>query len=181
MHLLMLHALLSGGQVTGVPVQTPLMHLSPVVQCASPSSHTEFSTLLANTQPLPLASHESVVQSFLSLQTTAVPLHVVSTHTSPTVHAFASSQPHGWSFLGPHVLGTGTAAVEQPVAGSQLSTVHGLPSSQLAGVLTHAPALQSALAAHLSSTPTHGESSAAGVALHKPLAVSHVAVWHASL
>ena len=61
----------------------------------------------------------STVQGLLSLQIRSpVPEHTPAEHTSLVVHVFLSSQLI--------VLGVCT----QPVAGSQLSSVHGFPSSQ---------------------------------------------------
>ena len=63
--------------------------------------------------------HVSVVQTLLSLQTTAVPgWQLPPEQTSPAVHALPSL--HGAVLL----------VWTQPVAGSQLSSVHGLPSLQ---------------------------------------------------
>jgi hypothetical protein len=74
-----------------------------------------------NTQPLP-GSQESVVQALLSSQGSAEPpWQTPPLHESPNVHELPSLQAA--------LLATCT----QPVAGSQESSVHGFPSSQLRG------------------------------------------------
>jgi hypothetical protein len=86
--------------------------------------------LFVCTQPLP-GTHESSVQRFPSSQlNAAIPAHTPLAHTSPVVHAFPSSHV-AVLFVWTH-----------PVAGSQESSVHPLPSSQLsAGPPEHAPPL----------------------------------------
>jgi hypothetical protein len=66
--------------------------------------------------------HESVVQSFESLQIVGVPgAHSPPVHRSPTVHALLSV--HGFELL----------LWAQPVGPGHESSVHALPSSQLGG------------------------------------------------
>jgi hypothetical protein len=110
------HPLLSSQFVAEPPAHAPLAQVSPVVQ-ALPSSQA--SALFVNTQPLS-ASHESVVQALLSLQTRGVPdRQAPSTQTSSVVQAF-------WSVQGSELF-----ACSHPTARSQESVVHGLLSSQL--------------------------------------------------
>ena len=67
--------------------------------------------------------HSSSVQTLPSLQSTALPAwHLPAAQVSPLVQALPSSQPA--------VL----ALCRQPLAGSQLSSVQGLPSLQLCGL-----------------------------------------------
>ena len=85
--------------------------------------------LFVKTQPV-AGLHESVVQAFASLQTTAVPMHVPPLHASPLVQAFPSSQPF--------VLFVKT----QPVDGLHESVVQAFASLQTTEVPVHAPPLQ---------------------------------------
>ena len=75
-------------QTTGVPEwQVPPEQVSPAVQ-AFPSLHA--AALLVKTHPVPVL-HESVVQTLLSLQTTAAPgTQVPPEQVSPAVQAFPS-------------------------------------------------------------------------------------------
>ena len=116
-----------------VPVQRPDVHTSVSVQ-ALPSSQA--AALLVNTQPV-TELHVSVVQTLLSLHTTAAPLHEPLPHVSPEVQAFPSSQAA--------VLLVNT----QPVAGLQPSVVQAFPSSQTeAAPGWHAPPPQASPAVH---------------------------------
>ncbi len=103
-------------QLTAVPLQAPLVHASGLVHLL-PSS--QLVVLLAYLQPLAL-SQVSVVHRLLSLQTSALPpAQLPPLQVSPTVHALPSLQLAVlFSFL-------------QPLVGSQVSIVQGLPSSQL--------------------------------------------------
>jgi hypothetical protein len=99
----------------GVPgAHAPDWQVSPVVQ-ASPSSQP--AVLFVKTQPV-AGLHESSVQTLLSLQTIAVPLHEPPPHVSPLVQAFPSSQA------------TVLFVKTQPVAGLHVSVVHTLLSLQ---------------------------------------------------
>ncbi len=70
--------------------QAPLLHLSSTVQ-ALPSSHLP--ALGVFRQPLPWGSQRSVVQGFLSSQSTGAPaLHAPPAHPSPRGHGLASLQ-----------------------------------------------------------------------------------------
>jgi hypothetical protein len=106
--LLSLHTIAAPGR------QVPPPHVSPEVH-AFPSSQAL--VLLVNTHPM-TGLHESVVQGFASLQTTAVPVHAPPLHTSPVVQALPSSQA------------IALFVKTQPVAGLHESVVHALPSSQ---------------------------------------------------
>ena len=81
-------------QLTGVPWQVPLLHVSSVVH-AEPSSHDP----LVGTCWHPVTgSHESAVQGFPSSQLTGVPWQVPPLQTSPVVQAEPSS--HAPAFIG---------------------------------------------------------------------------------
>ena len=132
----------------------PSAHTSPLVQ-PLPSSHGAL--LFTCVQPL-VASQPSVVHALPSLQSMltliALPEQLPPPQMSPEVQGFPSSQPF--------VFGTLT----QPLAGSQESLVHGLPSSQL----TEKPAQM--LAPHTSPVlqalpSSHG--TALGALPHSPL------------
>jgi hypothetical protein len=107
------HALASS-QTRGEPGwHVPTEHASPVVQ-TFPSSQAF--VLFVNTQPV-AGLQLSVVHRLLSLHTTAEPpLHAPAEHVSPVVHALPSSQAFA------------LFVKTQPVAGLQLSVVHGLLS-----------------------------------------------------
>ena len=104
-------------QSWGVPgVQAPLLQLSLAVHLL-PSSHGL--VLASNLQPT-AAAQLSVVQALLSLQTGAAPpTQLPPAQVSEVVHKLLSLQ------------GELLLTSLQPVAGSQLSDVHSLPSSQL--------------------------------------------------
>ena len=121
----LVHGLPSSQSKPPLPLQTPNAQTSPELQ-----SLPSLQALVLNVVVQPSAGSQlSVVQGLLSLQLAAAPpAHVPPAHASPTVHALPSEH---------------TAAVLawlQPLAGSQLSVVHGLPSSQeTAPSATHAP------------------------------------------
>jgi hypothetical protein len=118
------HELPSSQSGAGPPTQAPLPHVSAVVQ-ASPSSQA--AVLFVLTHPV-AGSHESSVQILPSSQTGGgPPLQAPPPQVSPDVQASPSSQAA--------VL----LALTQPVAGSQESSVHGLPSSHTTGVPEHDP------------------------------------------
>ena len=121
------HALLSLQTLALPGWQLPPPHVSPTVQ-AFPS--VQALVLFVNTHP-DAGLQLSFVHPLLSLQTTAAPgWHVPPPHTSPDVHAFASSQ------------GTVLFVNTHPVAGLQLSFVQPLPSTHTIGVPTQAPPVQ---------------------------------------
>ena len=103
-------------QAMAVPgTHPPAWQASPRVQTL-PSVHA--TVLLLVTQPL-AGAHASTVQGLPSLQTSAAPgTHWPAKHASPTVQVFASVQL------------CALAVCTHPWLGSQLSSVHGLPSSQ---------------------------------------------------
>ena len=109
----MVHGFRSAQLLPPVALQTPPAHTSPVLQ-ALPSS--QGAVLAAETQPL-VASQLSVVQAFLSSQTSAAPLQVPPTHASFWVQTEPSLQ----------ALTAGTWT--QPFTLSQLSSVQGFLSS----------------------------------------------------
>jgi hypothetical protein len=117
--------LLSLQSTVRLPAHVPFAHVSLAVQ-AFPSSQA--AVLSVWTHPV-AGSQESSVQGLLSLQSVAAPpVHVPLAQVSPVVQALPSSQD------------TVLFVLTQPVAGLQLSSVHGLASSQLAaGPLTQAP------------------------------------------
>src|SRR6185503_18552875 len=97
----------------------PLPHTSPVVQ-RLPS--LQEAVLLTCWQPL-AGTQLSVVHRLPSSQLAAVPgAQAPPAHTSPTVQALPSLQD------------TVLLACWQPLAGTQLSVVHRLPSSQFGAV-----------------------------------------------
>jgi hypothetical protein len=126
-HESVVHMLSSSQLLVPVPVtQLPALHLSPVVQ-ALPSSQS--AVLLAWAQVPSAGLQLSSVQTLSSLQLLATPTHWPAEHVSLLVHALPSSHVA--------VLFVWT----QPVAGTQLSSVHGLVSAQLGGAPPwHAPA-----------------------------------------
>ena len=91
----------------------------------------------------------SSVHGLSSSQTIAVPPHVPDWHISSPVHRFSSS----------HVVPfNGTGSNTQPTTLSQLSSVQGLLSSQVTGVVSQEPALHIAVtqASLLHDSPIHG-------------------------
>src|SRR5262247_2000896 len=105
-------------QLIGVPAQTSLAQWSLLVQ-ALPSSHG--AVLLVWVQP-EAGLHASFVQTSLSLQSSAgPPTQLPPEHASPVVHAL------------PSLHGSLLFTCVQPLAGLQLSSVHGLLSLQLIG------------------------------------------------
>ena len=121
-----MHGLLSLQLVAVPPRHVPPEQASPVVQ-AFPSS--QLAVLLTVSHSPVDGLQESSVQPLPSLQTVGVPAtQLPPEQVSPVVHAFPS--------LHEAVL----LACWQPVAGLQLSSVHGLLSLQLVAVPpTHAP------------------------------------------
>ncbi len=120
------------------PLQAPSQQLSFFVQALS-SSHTLPSALVV-TQPSS-ESQASLVHGLPSSHSIAAPAtHLPSQHSSPLVQALPSSQPRPLSGVERH-----------PIAGSQLSTVHSFPSSQVgAGPPTHSPFQHLSFNVHLS-------------------------------
>lgn len=111
--------LLSSQLTAVVPVHRPTAQVSPEVH-ASPSSQAV--VLSVAVQPT-AGSQASVVHGLLSSHTTWVtPPHKPRAQVSPVVQALPSSQ-------GPLV-----ATLLQPLRGSQLSAVHGLPSAHRAAL-----------------------------------------------
>jgi hypothetical protein len=112
----LVQTLLSSQLSAGPLTQTPPEHVSLVVQTV-PSLHG--AVLLAFTQPV-AGLQESSVQVFPSLQLRGTPgWHAPAEQKSPTVQALPSVQD------------AATLMCVHPVAGSQASLVHTLPSSQL--------------------------------------------------
>src|SRR5207244_9222751 len=94
---------------------------------ASPSVHAAVSGVL--NEPV-AGSQESSVHGLPSSQLRAAPTQTPSEHVSPVVQAFPSS----------HTVPAAASGLEHaPVAGSQESSVHGLPSSQLRAAPTQTP------------------------------------------
>jgi len=125
----------------GPPTHTPPTQMSFVVQ-ALPSSQAEELGLLV--QPT-AGSQVSVVQTLPSSQLGAgPPTHAPAEQVSAVVHGLPSSHET--------VLGT----LEHPDAGSQVSSVQTLPSSQFGGSPpTQAPALHASPVVHASPS-SHG-------------------------
>jgi hypothetical protein len=125
------------------PTQLPSKHWSLSVQ-ASLSWHG--AVLLAKAQPL-VGSQPSLVQGLASLQIAGRPTQVPPVHVSPVVQAVPSSQ-----------LSVLATEAQAPVAGSQVSKVQGLSSSQAEAE----PEVQ-ALSAHTSPSVQASPSSQAAV------------------
>jgi hypothetical protein len=118
----------STGQPKSPETQTPAEHWSPRVT-GSPS--LQDAVLSDVTQPLAESQLSSVQASPSSQTRAAPPTHTPPEQASSVVQASPSSQA------------TSLLAEEHPLAGSQLSSVHKLPSSQSGGrPPTQAPALQ---------------------------------------
>src|SRR5262249_46311051 len=79
-----------------------------------------------------------------AVQTTGAPVQLPAWQLSPCVHALPSSQ----------VVPSTTAACWQPAAGSQLSVVQALPSSQFGGVPAWQPAAPAQTSAPLQALPS---------------------------
>src|SRR3990172_3178667 len=105
-------------ELTRLPVQTPLMHVSLNV-AGFPSSQALL--LFVFVHPL-IESHASFVHTLPSLQEIGVPdVHIPPLQMSPAVQTFPSSQ-RLLLFVNVH-----------PLTRSHVSSVHTLPSSQLLG------------------------------------------------
>lgn len=151
---------LLSSQSVPVPAQVPERHASPVVQ-ALPSSQTAvFATC---THPTPSAQLSSV-QGLVSAQLAPLPTQAPPRHASLTLHTCPSSHavPSAFVWL-------------QPVAGSQVSTVHGLLSAQ-----SGTPAPVHLAPEHVSTNVHALPSSHAAVVLAvvQPLAGSHPSLVH---
>lgn len=116
-------------QDIGVPLHTPFAQVSVEVHPSRSSQATVFDACM---QAPVAASQLSVVQTFESLQSFAVPgLHTPSLHVSLLVQRSRSSQ------------GAVLKVCPQPVAGEQLAVVQTFESSgQTTGVETQLPAEQ---------------------------------------
>jgi hypothetical protein len=113
------YMMLQVGNVIGVPIHVPLLHVSLTVQ-PFPSLHG--SVLFVCVQTPVAGTQLSFVHTLLSLQFFGVPdLQLPFWQTSPMVHPFPSLQ------------GAVLFVCTQPICGSQESSVHGLWSSQLSG------------------------------------------------
>ena len=124
----MVHGLPSPQFTPPPDLHAPLEQLSPLVQ-ALPSLQVPPMALWV--QPL-VVSQPSAVQTLPSSQPIAVPLQLPCLHASLAVQALPSAQGM-----------PSRLACSQPTALSQLSLVHGLPSSQsMALPDTHLPPLQ---------------------------------------
>ena len=110
------HAFLSS-QSFWLPLQLPPVQVSPLVQ-ALPSSQGPL-RLVGTHAPL-LGSQVPPVHRPVVAHTLATPAHLPSWHTSLSVHKSPSSQPLPLLLTWLHA----------PLLGSQLSSVHGLPSLQ---------------------------------------------------
>ncbi len=112
-----------------LPTQTPALQTSTMVHKLL---SVQVKLLATKVQPS-LASQPSVVHRLPSSQTVAAPgKHMLLLHKSPTVQTLLSLQ-----------LAVSSGTEVQPLTGSQLSVVHGLPSSQTTDVPKHFPLLHS--------------------------------------
>ncbi len=132
----LVHGLLSSQPIVLPGIHPPPRHASPTVQ---PLPSSQGRLLLAAAQPLS-GSQLSVVQGNPSSQVLGAPgTQRPAAQASLTVQTLPSE----------HV--PPTAKCLQLLTLSQLSSVHGLPSSQLAALLPmHAPALQASTSVHAS-------------------------------
>ena len=112
--------LLPSSQSLGTPTQVPASHVSRTVHGSALLQATPVSGTC--TQAPVVGSQLSAVQLLPSLHDLGVPVHTPARQVSPVVHACWSSQATASS----------GACTQAPVRPSQLSAVHGLPSSQLA-------------------------------------------------
>src|SRR3989454_108699 len=140
------------------PARAPPAQVSAVVQALPSVQATVFGVF---TQPV-AGSHESSVQTFASLQFGAgPPTQTPPAQVSPVVQAL------------PSVQGAVFGVFTQPVAGSQASVVHTLPSLQLrAGPPTQTPPAQ--LSAVVQALPSLHAATVGVPPPHTP-APSHVA------
>jgi hypothetical protein len=115
---------LPSSQLSGAPLtHSPPWHVSPPLQTVASPHDVPFVTARF-TQP-EIALQVSVVQGLLSLQLSAVPaVHTPPWHVSLPLHTLESL--HAVPFV--------TGVCRQPRTGSQVSTVHTVPSSQLGGI-----------------------------------------------
>lgn len=119
-----------------MPWHAPAWHESPVLQL-EPSSHgVPFATALW-AQPAGL-EQVSAVQGVPSLQLAGAPPQTPAWHVSPVVQTFPSE----------HGVPAGAWTEVHPLALSQPSTVHGLPSSYAMGTPLHAPSWHVSLPVH---------------------------------
>ncbi|MBK7951518.1 MAG: hypothetical protein IPK00_22815 [Deltaproteobacteria bacterium] len=135
MQLAVVQAFPSSGQVTSVPVQVPLLQLSPVVQSELSEQVVPLGTA-GWTQPV-AGLHESVVHPLPSLQASwpEPDWQAPPAQTSPVVHALPSLQEA--------VL---LAWKQAPVVELQASSVQGFESLQFSGLPDRqTPALQKSL------------------------------------
>jgi hypothetical protein len=154
---------------TGLPSHVPAMHSSLSVQ-GSPSSQAIPSAAFVVPQPVAGVQSSTVQGLPSSVQVTAAPPEQVPlVHVSPVVHASESS----------HDAPSAAGIAPQPLAGSHISTVHGLPSSAqvVAPPPPHAPAPQTVAVVHglPSSQPVP---SATFVKPHVPVAGSQSGAVH---
>jgi hypothetical protein len=123
-HVSVVHGLLSLQVSVPAPGwQLPPAQVSPGVHAFPPSQAI---VLLVNTHPEP-GSHVSVVHTFASSQTIAVPVHEPPPHVSLAVHAFPSSQ----AFV--------LLVKTHPEPGLHVSVVHAFPSSHTIAAPAHTP------------------------------------------
>jgi len=192
------HGLLSS-QLT-VPVQTPLTHLSAVVQDLPSSQFLPSFVGVCRHSPF-AGLQESAVHEFASSQFLAVPLQVLPWHLSSTVQRSLSLQGSVQTLEVPSIpkviFEPPIGVWMQPWIGSQESEVEGFPSSQLNAVVpgwqappehvsptVHAlPSLHgSALLANTQPEAGSHESVVHGFPLSQPIVGPgmHLPDWHAS-
>ena len=132
----------SSQPMAGPPTQAPSLQASPKVQ-ALPSSQPAFVAMCL--QPLVLLQSSSVQLLPSSHAAEDAPLHAPALHVSPNVHASPSSH------------GAALGECWQPPVLSQVSSVHGLSSSQLTALATHCPAWQTSPAVQASPSSQAAE------------------------
>ena len=164
---------LSSSQETAAPPHTPPWQVSGEVQA------------LSSSQALPLALTGSLHSPVRGSQAPASWHWSLAAHTTGSAPAhWPPTQVSNWVHRSPssHPVPLGSESKTQPCCGSQVSTVHSLPSSHTgAGPPVQAPAWQKSavVQASLSSQPV--PLGAAG-SEHWPVAGSQVpTTWHGSL
>ncbi len=127
----------ASSQTMALPIHNPPLQASPVVHTLL-SVHTVSSAIAGCRHSPVFESQLSLVQGFLSSQSSFSP----GTHLPPTQRS-TSVQPS------PSVQPTVLMVLEQPVATSQASSVHGFLSSQLTVAPAHSPTAQVSFSVHL--------------------------------
>jgi hypothetical protein len=159
---------LPSSQLSAVPaVQEPPWHVSAPLHTVASAQLVPFVT--GGFWHPSTASHESAVQTLPSSQASGVPgVHAPAWQVSAPLHTVPSAQ----------LVPFATAALWHPSTGSQLSAVHGLPSSQASGVpAVQLPDWQLFVPLHTVPSTSHDVPFATGV-LRQPSTASHESAVH---